>query len=184
LDESEPNDTTAQAQPIALTPETPVRITGALAGVGWCDAEEWGEVCLPATDPDCGTPIGWGGRYAADVDQFAVTVVADTPVRLCVTAAVPGTVFDILLLPLPGDCPNADPVLADGFPLGWSLGPDDGGWSTSIAPGRYLLMTAGALRSDGEEPSAEAPYALGLSLQAEIDGAYTRCPTLTDPEGT
>ena len=181
--ESEPNDEAARAQAITLTVDAPTRVAGTLAGVGWCDAERWGDACLPATDPGCGTPIGWGGRYAADVDQYAVTVSADTPVRLCVAAAVPGAVFDVLLLPLPGDCPSADPILVDDTPLGWSLGPDAGGWSTAIAPGRYLLQTAGALRTDGGDPAAEVSYDLGLSLQVEIDGAYTRCPSLTDPEG-
>ena len=183
LDEAEPNDEAATAQAITLTPDAPVRITGSLAGLGWCDAATWGDVCLPAADPGCGTPIGWGGRYAADVDHYAVTIAADAPHRLCVTAAVPGAVFDVLLLPLPGDCPSDGPVLADDTPIGWSLGPDAGGWSTSIAPGRYLLLTAGALRTDGGDPAAPADYALGLSLQAEIDGAYTRCPSLGEPEG-
>lgn len=178
--ESEPNDTLDAVAAIPLAPGAPVLLTGEFTGTGWCAEDEHPDACAPATDPGCGTPLGWAGRYAGDVDLVVVDVTGDGPLTLCARGVVPGgeTLFDALLYPFAADCPDA-PVLDGEEPLGWSLGPAADGWSAPVTEGRYLLLLGGPLRLDGGDPEAAAGWTLGLAVLPG-DGGLTACPALPD----
>lgn len=182
--EAEPNDTVAGSLDLALDVGAAVLLEGTLDGTGWCAEAEHPDTCAPEADPGCGTPFGWTGRYAGDLELVALEVAGDGPLHLCARGRVDGAaLFDLLLYPWPDSCPT-EPQLDGDEPLGWSLSPNGDGWGADVSPGRYLLVLGGSLPLDGASPDDPAAWTLGLALVGgDPDGGIVRCPTLPGETG-